>query len=95
MEPVRPKVDAYVLDWILHETLTRDWFFEQRDGNCRLMAPFVGRLSETDVLNGCSLGSLLQPKRQANMNCGAIHGFRIDHNRSIHQSNPFAHTDEA
>lgn len=47
MEPVRPKVDAYVLDWILHETLRRDWFFEQRDGNCRLMAPFVARLSET------------------------------------------------
>jgi CRISPR-associated endonuclease Cas1 len=41
MEPVRPKVDAYVLDYILHET------FEQRDGNCRLMAPFVERLSQT------------------------------------------------
>jgi len=47
MEPVRPKLDAYVLDWILHERFRRDWFFEKRDGNCRLMAPFVARLTET------------------------------------------------
>jgi CRISPR-associated endonuclease Cas1 len=47
MEPVRPRVDAYVLDWITRELLKREWFFEQRDGNCRLMAPFVARLSET------------------------------------------------
>jgi CRISPR-associated endonuclease Cas1 len=47
MEPVRPKLDAYVLDWILHERFRRDWFFEQRDGNCRLMASFVVRLTET------------------------------------------------
>lgn len=47
MEPVRPEVDAFVLDWILHEPLKRAWFFEQHDGNCRLMAPFAARLSET------------------------------------------------
>jgi CRISPR-associated endonuclease Cas1 len=47
MEPVRPKVDAYLLDWITREPLKRDWFFEQRDGNCRLMGPFAVRLSET------------------------------------------------
>ena len=47
MEPVRPVVDAYLLDWITRESLSRDWFFEQRDGNCRLMAPFAVRLSET------------------------------------------------
>jgi CRISPR-associated endonuclease Cas1 len=47
MEPVRPHVDAYLLDWITRETLSREWFFEQRDGNCRLMAPFAVRLSET------------------------------------------------
>jgi hypothetical protein len=28
-------------------TLDREWFFEQSDGNCRLMAPFAVRLSET------------------------------------------------
>jgi CRISPR-associated endonuclease Cas1 len=47
MEPVRPKVDAYVLDWIMSQPLKREWFFEQRDGNCRLMASLAIRLSET------------------------------------------------
>jgi CRISPR-associated endonuclease Cas1 len=47
MEPVRPQVDAFVLDWITREPLKRDWFFEQPDGNCRLMGPFAVRLAET------------------------------------------------
>ncbi|PYV67852.1 MAG: CRISPR-associated endonuclease Cas1 [Acidobacteria bacterium] len=47
MEAIRPKVDAYVLDWVLSQPLRRDWFFEQRDGNCRLMASFAIRLTET------------------------------------------------
>jgi len=47
MEAVRPQVDAWVLDWISREPLAREWFFEQRDGNCRLMASFAARLSET------------------------------------------------
>ena len=47
MEAVRPQVDRYVLDWILSQPLRREWFFEQRDGNCRLMASLATRLSET------------------------------------------------
>jgi hypothetical protein len=47
MEPVRPQVDAYVLEWISREPIRREWFFEQRDGNCRLMASLAVRLSET------------------------------------------------
>jgi len=47
MEPIRPNVDAYVLKWIGRETLRREWFFEQRDGSCRLMGSFAVRLSET------------------------------------------------
>ncbi len=47
MEPVRPQVDAYLLDWITREPLRREWFFEQRDGNCRLMGSFAVGLSET------------------------------------------------
>lgn len=47
METVRPQVDAYVLSWITREPLRREWFFEQRNGNCRLMAPFARQLSET------------------------------------------------
>jgi CRISPR-associated endonuclease Cas1 len=47
MEPIRANVDGYVLNWILEQPLRREWFFEQRDGNCRLMAPFAVRLSDT------------------------------------------------
>jgi CRISPR-associated endonuclease Cas1 len=47
MEPVRPQIDGFLLDWITRETLKREWFFEQRDGNCRLMASLAVRLSET------------------------------------------------
>jgi len=47
MEPVRPQIDAYVLDWINRNPICREWFFEQRDGNCRLMASLAVRLAET------------------------------------------------
>ena len=47
MEPVRSRVDAYVLDWLMRGPLRREWFFEQRDGNCRLMASFAQQLSQT------------------------------------------------
>jgi len=47
MEPIRPQIDAYLLDWITHETFRREWFFEQRDGSCRLMGSFAVKLSET------------------------------------------------
>jgi len=47
MEPVRPQVDAYLLDWLKREAFRREWFFEQRNGNCRLMGSFALRLAET------------------------------------------------
>jgi CRISPR-associated endonuclease Cas1 len=47
MEAARPQVDAYLLDWITQQPLKREWFFEERNGNCRLMGPFATRLSET------------------------------------------------
>jgi hypothetical protein len=52
MEPVRPQVDAFLLDWITREPLKRQWFFEKSDGNCRLMAPFTAQLSETAPMWG-------------------------------------------
>ena len=36
-----------VLNWLTHQPLRREWFFEQRSGNCRLMGPFAERLSHT------------------------------------------------
>jgi hypothetical protein len=47
MEPVRPQVDAYLLDWITTQPLKREWFFEQRNGNPRLMATLTENLAET------------------------------------------------
>ena len=47
MEAARPLVDAYVFDWITREPLRREWFFEARSGNCRLMADFTERLTHT------------------------------------------------
>ena len=52
MEVVRPQVDGYVLDWITRQFLNREWFFEQRDGNCRLMAPFAVELTKTAPIWG-------------------------------------------
>ncbi len=47
MEAVRPQIDGFLIDWVTRETLKREWFFEQRDGNCRLMSSLAIRLSET------------------------------------------------
>ena len=47
MEPIRAQIDAYLLDWVTRQPLRREWFFEERDGNCRLMGSFAVRLSET------------------------------------------------
>jgi len=47
MEPVRPEVDKFVLNWLKAAPLSRSDFFEERDGNCRLMAKFAERLSQT------------------------------------------------
>jgi len=47
MEAARPDVDAYVLDWFTKHPFSRSWFFEQRDGNCRLMSRFAAQLTVT------------------------------------------------
>jgi hypothetical protein len=47
MEAIRPDVDAYIFNRILRQPLRRSWFFEERNGNCRLMADLASRLAET------------------------------------------------
>lgn len=49
MEPVRPQVDAYLLDWITTQPLKREWFFEQPNGNARLMSTLTEKLSKTSL----------------------------------------------
>ena len=56
MEPIRPKVDAFLLDWLCRAPLERKWFFEQRDGNCRLTSEFAIKLSETSRIWRQALG---------------------------------------
>ena len=52
MEPVRPQVDAFLLDWVTTQPLKREWFFEQRNGNARLMAFLTERLAQTSPIWG-------------------------------------------
>jgi CRISPR-associated endonuclease Cas1 len=60
MEPVRPQVDAYLLDWITKGLMRREWFVEQRNGNCRLMGSFAVRLSETATTWGHAIGPIVE-----------------------------------
>ena len=60
MEPIRPRVDAYVLDWITRGPLRREWFFEQRDGNCRLMVSFALQLSASAPTWGRAVAPLAE-----------------------------------
>jgi len=60
MEPVRPQIDAFVLDWITRETLKREWFHEQPDGNCRLMSDLAIRLAETAPTWGRAIAPLAE-----------------------------------
>jgi CRISPR-associated endonuclease Cas1 len=65
LEPVRPQVDAYLLDWITRQALKREWFFEQRDGNCRLMATLAARLAETTSTWGRAVAPVAEWVAQA------------------------------
>jgi CRISPR-associated endonuclease Cas1 len=56
MEPIRPQVDSYLLDLLARAPLQRKWFFEERDGNCRLMGEFAVQLSETSKIWRQALG---------------------------------------
>jgi CRISPR-associated endonuclease Cas1 len=47
MEPIRPKCDAFVLHWLQSEPLRKSDFWEDRNGNCRLVSALAIRLSET------------------------------------------------
>jgi hypothetical protein len=47
LEPVRPHVDAFVLRLAREHTFSREDFFENRQGVCRIVPPLAHRLSET------------------------------------------------
>jgi CRISPR-associated endonuclease Cas1 len=76
MEPIRPNVDAFVLDLVRREPMPRNYFFEQRDGNCRLMSPFASKLLETAP----NWGRLVAPV--AEWFAQEIYKSRLAHSRS-------------
>ncbi len=47
MEVCRPKVDAFVLDWLRSEPLCKSDFLEDRNGNCRIGSSLAIKLCET------------------------------------------------
>jgi CRISPR-associated endonuclease Cas1 len=47
MEPTRPKVDAFVLNWLQSEPLRKSDFWEDRNGNCRIVSSLATKLCET------------------------------------------------
>lgn len=52
MEAVRPSVDAWLLNWIAQELFRRSDFFEERNGNCRLLKTMTMKLCETTSVWG-------------------------------------------
>jgi hypothetical protein len=47
MEVTRPQCDAFVLHWLQSERLRRSDFWEDRNGNCRIVSSLAIRLCET------------------------------------------------
>jgi len=47
MEVTRPQCDAFVLHWLQSELLRRSDFWEDRNGNCRIVASLAINLCET------------------------------------------------
>ena len=60
MEPVRPEVDAYVLGLLQKRTFLKADFFENRDGNCRLLPPLTTALAESAPLWAKVLGPVAE-----------------------------------
>jgi CRISPR-associated endonuclease Cas1 len=65
LEPVRPQVDSYLLDWITRQPLRREWFLEQRNGNCRLTSSLAIRLAETAPIWGRAVAPITEAVAQA------------------------------
>jgi hypothetical protein len=52
LEPARPQIEAWLLNWIASEPLRRSDFFETATGNCRLMSHLCTKLSGTSSIWG-------------------------------------------
>jgi len=52
LEPVRPQIEAWLLNWIASEPFRRSDFFETGTGNCRLMSQLCSKLGGTTSVWG-------------------------------------------
>jgi CRISPR-associated endonuclease Cas1 len=50
LEPIRPQIETWLLNWITSEPLRRSDFFETGTGNCRLMSQLCIKLSGTSAV---------------------------------------------
>jgi len=64
LEPARPHIDSYLIDF-LSQPLRREWFFEERSGNARLMSSLAARLSETAPMWGRAVAPVAEWVAQA------------------------------
>jgi hypothetical protein len=60
MEVGRAHVDLFLLKKLSLAPLQRKWFFEERDGNCRLISTFAAELAETSRLWRHAVGPLAE-----------------------------------
>jgi hypothetical protein len=52
LEPIRPQIEAWLLNWIASEPFRRSDFFETGTGNCRLMSQLCIKLAGTTSVCG-------------------------------------------
>ena len=50
MEPVRPAVDTFLLDFLDRHTFTKADVYELLDGQCRVLPPLTEQLAQTAPL---------------------------------------------
>jgi CRISPR-associated endonuclease Cas1 len=60
LEPIRPKIETWLLNWIGSEPLRRSDFFETGTGNCRLMSSLAVHLSETAATWGRAVAPIAE-----------------------------------
>jgi hypothetical protein len=60
MEPVRAKVNAFVLDLLRDRAFKKGDFFETREGICRLIPPLTHQLAETGLIWARELGPVTE-----------------------------------
>jgi CRISPR-associated endonuclease Cas1 len=60
LEPIRPQVDAYVLDLLHGHVLRASDFHQTRQGACRVLEPLTHRLAETGPAWARALGPVVE-----------------------------------